>query len=315
MQARCIERSGRGDETYSRRILAESPVTSTAAKELRARLTNDFSAFVIRAMKFRLHLSVFLLVAQGFVIGAPLPAKEKFHLFLLVGQSNMAGRGVIAPPDKVPHPRVLMLNQAGEWVPAVDPLHFDKPTMVGVGLGRSFGLAVAEATSGVTIGLIPCAVGGSPIDAWRPGEYYTPTKSHPWDDAIKRAKLALPSGTLKGILWHQGESDSSRELAPTYEKKLHDLIARLRAELRAPDAPFICGQIGQFADSPWSEFKQQVDQAHRELPRKVSRTAFVSSEGLMHKGDKVHFDADSYRIFGRRYAEAYLKLVRAQSSK
>ena len=238
----------------------------------------------------------------------PLPSKENFHLFLLVGQSNMAGRGVVTPADKLPHPRVLMLNQASEWVPAIDPLHFDKPA-AGVGLGRSFASAIADANPGVTIGLIPCAVGGSPIDAWKPGVFYQPTQSHPWDDAMRRANVALKSGTLKGILWHQGESDATRELAPAYAAKIHDLIARFRAELHRPAVPFVAGQLGRFAESPWNEFKTQVDQAHRDLPRKVPRTAFVSTEGLKDKGDKVHFDSDSYRELGRRYAEAYLKLV------
>jgi hypothetical protein len=238
-----------------------------------------------------------------------LPPKESFHLFLLVGQSNMAGRGAITPADKEPHARVLMLNQAGEWVPAVDPLHFDKPKMVGVGLGRTFALEVARATPGVTIGLIPCAVGGSPIDSWQPGVFYQPTQSHPWDDALRRAKLALQSGTLKGILWHQGESDSSRELAAGYEAKLHDLVARFRRELSAPDVPFIVGQLGVFPDSPWNEHKKLVDRAHRDLPQKVKLTAFVPADGLNHKGDKTHFDAAAYREFGRRYAAAYLKLI------
>jgi hypothetical protein len=248
-------------------------------------------------------------LAGAVVFAAPaLPPKEKFHLFLLVGQSNMAGRGVVTPKDKVPDSRVLMLNKAGEWVPAIDPLHFDKPTAVGVGIGRAFALAVAEANPGVTIGLIPCAVGGSPIDAWKPGVFYDPTKSHPWDDAIHRAELALQSGTLKGILWHQGESDSNATLAPQYEAKLHDLIARFRIELNTPNVPFIAGELGHFSDSPWNEYRTQVDQVHRDLPRKVPHTAYVSSEGLKHKGDKTHFDADSYREFGRRYAEQYLKM-------
>jgi hypothetical protein len=240
---------------------------------------------------------------------AALPAKENFHLFLLVGQSNMAGRGVVTPADQVPFPRVLMLDKSGAWVPAVDPLHFDKPAAVGVGLGRTFAQAVAEATPGVSIGLIPCAVGGSPLSAWQPGFYYQPTQSHPWDDAIRRAKLALTAGTLKGILWHQGESDANREQAPVHAAKLHELIARLRAELAAPTVPFIAGQLGRFEGSPWNEFKIQVDQAHRALPGKVPRTAFVSSEGLKDKGDKTHFDSDSYREFGKRYAEAYLQLA------
>jgi len=263
-----------------------------------------------RSLFIQLGLVGLLFVAS--VAGAQptaLPPKEQFHLFLLVGQSNMAGRGVVTPADKVPQARVVMLNQAGKWVPAVDPMHFDKPAAVGVGLGRTFGMAVAEASPGVTIGLIPCAVGGSPIGVWEAGAYYEPTKSHPWDDAIRRAKLAMRAGTLKGILWHQGESDSSAGLAPQYEAKLHDLIARFRAELQAPAVPFIAGQLGVFADSPWNEFKVQVDGVHRGLPRRVAQTAFVSSEGLNHKGDKVHFDAESYRELGRRFAAVYLKLV------
>lgn len=265
--------------------------------------------------RLRAGLGVLLLASVVFAGAAAraavaLPAKENFHLFLLVGQSNMAGRGAVTPADQVPHPRVVMLDKAGAWVPAVDPLHFDKPAMVGVGLGRTFAVAIAEAHPGVTIGLIPCAVGGSPIDTWTPGTYYQATQSHPWDDALRRARLALPAGTLKGILWHQGESDAKRDLAPDYEKKLHALIARFRAELRAPDVPFLAGQLGVFPDSPWDEFKHRIDAAHRALPAKVKRTAFVGAEGLGHKGDKVHFSADAYREFGRRYAEAYLKLAR-----
>ena len=64
-------------------------------------------------------------------------AKEKFHRVLLVGQSNMAVCGAVEAQDKTPHPRVLMLNKADTWGPAIDPLHFDKPA-AGVGLGKTF---------------------------------------------------------------------------------------------------------------------------------------------------------------------------------
>lgn len=242
-----------------------------------------------------------------------LPESQIFHLFLLVGQSNMAGRGRIADQDKVPDPRVLMLTKDKQWQPAVAPLHFDKP-VAGVGLGRTFGRMIADATPGVTIGLIPCAVGGSPIDAWQPGGYHGQTKSHPYDDAMARAKVAMQSGTLKGILWHQGESDANPEDAERYEAKLHELIARFRDELEAPHVPFLAGQMGQFPERPWSEAKQQVDLAHRSLPDKVTRTAFVSSEGLGHKGDQVHFDSAAYRELGRRYAAAYQKVIGNEST-
>lgn len=233
-----------------------------------------------------------------------LPAKEKFHLFLLVGQSNMAGRGKVEAEDKTPHPRVLMLNKAGEWVPAVDPLHFDK-SAAGVGLGTTFGKLVAEANPDITVGLIPCAVGGSPIDSWQPGEFYEPTKSHPWDDALRRAKLAQEKGELKAMLWHQGESDSSTKLAAGYGGKLRKLVKDFRTELHA-DVPFFVGQLGQFDDVPWTADRKIVDQAHRDLAKQEPTVTFIPSDGLKHKGDKVHFDSASLREFGKRYATAYL---------
>lgn len=242
---------------------------------------------------------------------AALPAKEKFHLYLLVGQSNMAGRGKVTPEDKKPHDRVMMLTKDLKWVPATDPMHFDK-SIAGVGLGRTFGMEMAEADPSVTIGLIPCAVGGSPILAWEPGGYHESTKTHPWDDMLPRAKAALGKGTLKGILWHQGESDSGAELAPLYEKRLHALVARLRAELDAPDVPFIAGAMGNWPEKPWNEWKRMVDQAHRDLSRSVPNSAYVSAEGLAHR-DEVHFNRESYIEFGKRYAEALRALQSASN--
>ncbi|MFP6899368.1 MAG: sialate O-acetylesterase, partial [Opitutales bacterium] len=259
----------------------------------------------IRFTVFCLGLSV--LVNQGVADGTSKSCPRKnLHLYLLVGQSNMAGRGKVEAQDKEPHPRVLMLTKQNRWAPAVDPLHFDK-SVAGTGLGRTFGIRVAESNPRITVGLIPCAAGGSPISTWEPDGYHGQTKSHPWDDAIKRAKRAIRDGVLKGILWHQGESDSRTGPAEVYEKKLHDLIARFRKELNAPEVPFLAGQMGQFAERPWSDAKKKVDAAHGGLPGKVKRTAFIASDGLGHKGDKVHFSAAAFRELGERYAKAYLE--------
>jgi hypothetical protein len=138
------------------------------------------------------------------------PPKEQFHLYLLIGQSNMAGRGKIEEQDKTAHPRVLKLTKENTWAPGIDPLHFDKPQIAGVGLGSSFGRTMADADPDVTIGLIPCAVGGTPLARWqKDGDLYK--------QAVERAKAAMKDGTLKGILWHQGENDAGREeTAKTY---------------------------------------------------------------------------------------------------
>ena len=257
----------------------------------------------------RFTLLLFLFVGQLTVAQDSIPtSKDKFHLFLLVGQSNMAGRGTVEPEDAKPHPRVLMLSKEGKWVPAVDPMHFDKPS-AGVGLGKTFGQVIADANPGITVGLIPCAVGGSPIDTWKPGVFYPATKSHPWDDMVKRVAIALPAGTLKGILWHQGESDSLPELASAYEPKLHDLVKRLREHLRAPEVPFIAGQMGKFDDMPWTPEKIMVDQAHQDLVKKIPHCGFVDAMNLQHKGDKIHFNSPSFRELGRRFAKAFIQVT------
>lgn len=238
---------------------------------------------------------------------------ESFHLFLLVGQSNMAGRGVVEPQDQKPHPRVLVFTKEQTWAPAVDPLHFDKPAVVGVGPGRAFGLAVAKANPDITIGLIPCARGGSPISSWEPGAYHDQTDGYPYDEAIERARAAMRTGTLRGILWHQGEGDSTPERARVYEKRLHELVERFREDLNAPEVPFIVGQLGKFETRPWNDAKKQVDAIHRDLPNHLPRTAFVSADGLTDKGDHVHFDARSSRELGERFAKAYLTLIEKES--
>jgi hypothetical protein len=237
---------------------------------------------------------------------APSPA-QAFDVVLLVGQSNMAGRGAIAAEDRVPSPHVLMLDKSGAWVPAADPVHFDKP-IAGVGPGRAFGIELAART-GHEVGLVPAAVGGSSITSWVPAGYDSATRTHPYDDALRRARLAQQRGHLAAILWHQGESDANARLAPDYSKRLHELIARFRSELGAPDVPFVIGQLGQFRRR--TPYDSTVDAAHRESARSIPHVAFVSSDGLRHKGDSLHFDAESARELGRRYARAYLELTAA----
>lgn len=241
------------------------------------------------------------------------PTTLPMHLFLLAGQSNMAGRGQVADEDRVVHPRVLMFDRDLAWTPAVDPMHFDKP-VAAVGPGRSFGIAVAESNSAIRVGLVPAAVGGSPITAWQSGAFYEQTGSHPWDDAIRRMKAALPSGQLKAILWHQGESDATPQAAPLYEARLRALIERFRVEFGNPSLPVIIGQLGRFEGRPWSEWYQQVDAAHQRVAAEVPHVVFVSSEGLTDNGDLIHFSARAARELGRRYAAAYFGLLTLEST-
>lgn len=220
-------------------------------------------------------------------------------IFLLVGQSNMAGRGRVEPEDKVPHPRVFVLNRELAWVPAVDPLHFDKPARIGTGLGKTFGTIIAEARPGAVIGLVPAAFGGSALDEWAPGAPH-------YVQAVARAKEALKRGRLAGILWHQGESDRAPQRVATYGRRFAQFIAQLRADLGAPDVPVIVGEIGRFGRN-----EGPLNDELRKLPGLVPHCTWVSSEGLTGQPEKpemVHFDSASYRELGRRYAQAWLEL-------
>ncbi|WP_199563208.1 sialate O-acetylesterase [Runella aurantiaca] len=256
-------------------------------------------------MKY-LFFYVFALFSLEAVAQNPNFKGKKLHLYLLVGQSNMAGRGKVEESDRTPHPRIWMLNKDNQWVPAVAPMHFDKPE-AGVGPGLEFARVMAEVDTSVIIGLIPAAVGGSAIDSWQPGGYHDQTKSYPYDDALRRAKAALPAGKLKGILWHQGESDSKPALVGSYTQKLEALIKRFRKELSARKVPFVVGTLGDFFVNRIPEAKD-INEQLRQLPKKVKHTACVEAAGLAEKGDKTHFDAPAARELGRRYAEAMRKL-------
>jgi hypothetical protein len=246
------------------------------------------------------------------------PARQKkLQLYLLVGQSNMAGRGYVEAQDTVPNRHVLRLNPAGQWEIAKDPIHFDKP-VAGVGPGLAFGRAMATADISSSIGLIPCAVGGTGIDAWAPGAYFADTKTRPYDDALARARLAQQTGTLAGIIWHQGETDSSPEKSTTYGPKLAALIARFRADLQAPNVPFVAGQLPDFQftkttpdgttqPNPGAE---RVNAAVAALARTVPHYTYVSAAGTTERGDQLHFDARSARLLGQRYARAMQQMQR-----
>lgn len=232
--------------------------------------------------------------------------KSRNAVYLLIGQSNMAGRGVVEAEDSTPHPRIWMLNKEEKWVPAREPLAFDKPAVVGVGPGYAFAKEMAKTDASV-ICLVPSAVGGSRIDVWKPGAYDSATKTHPYDDAIRRIKKAMETGELKGILWHQGESDANARLSGSYEGKLRELIQRFRSELNAPGVPFILGEIGDFKPGENKEIPV-INAVIRSVAGSTKNAAFAENKGLTHKGDFLHFDAASARELGKRYAAAFLSV-------
>ena len=247
-------------------------------------------------------------VACARPVETPSPIAVQRDLYLLAGQSNMAGRGTVEPEDRVAVGGIAMLDRSMAWVPAMDPVHFDKPT-AGVGPARAFAIAVRSKQAARDIGLVPTAVGGSPISSWEPGALDAATKTHPYDDAIARAHVAMREGRFRAVLWHQGESDATPERSILYAQRLRTLITRFRDELGDPNLPFIIGQLGQFPRANWSAAKVRVDSAQRAIAASMPGVAFVVSDGLGQRGDSVHFDSPAARELGRRYAAAYLTLV------
>ncbi len=232
---------------------------------------------------------------------------QPVDLFLLIGQSNMAGRGVVEARDQVPIAGVFSFNKEKAWVPAVDPIHFDRPDRTGVGLGRSFAATLIELKAAKSVGLIPAAFGGSALQEWVPGTLH-------YTNAVERVKAALagagPGARLRGILWHQGEADANEEeRAVTYRIRFAKMIAALRKDLGAELVPVVVGQLGEFVlEKAYTQLgKVNADLAL--IPLHVPLSGFVSSRGLKDKGDQLHFDAASLREFGRRYALAWLAIA------
>ncbi len=277
-------------------------------------------------MKFLRYISLFVLavtlsgclIHQGYNehrrLADTIPASKGHDLYLLIGQSNMAGRGRIEMVDQIIHPQVFMLNKDSVWVAAKEPLHFDKPDYVGTGPGFSFGKAMAEFAPEASIGLIPSAVGGSPISVWQPGAYYAATKTYPYDDAIERAKRAMKDGKLKAILWHQGESDANPKKSPHYHDALSQLVTNLRRDLAAPEVPFIVGGLGEFHQKKTGDV-EKISAILEQATDVITHTRFVSASGLTDKGDKIHFDAKSARELGQRYAAALRSMHPASRAK
>ena len=234
-------------------------------------------------------------------------SKENFHLYLLMGQSNMAGRGKVEAIDTLTHPRVFMLDKAEHWVLAKDPLHFDKPG-AGTGLGLTFGKIMANDDCDIKVGLIPTAVGGSSINAWFADSIHRQTNSYPYNDMIRRAKKAMDSGTLKGIIWHQGESDSNSEQGvKEYTQKFEAMLDSLKSDLGISSIPVVMGEIGYFF-YPKAKFAEDMNGVIHQISNSNDCIGLVTAEGLNHKGDQTHFDADSYHSLGVRYASEMLKL-------
>ncbi len=248
-------------------------------------------------------------------------------LWVLAGQSNMEGVGDLTDVE-TPHPMVHSFQSREQWAVADEPLHWlgesprpihhtiwgmpmpaspaprDNTRTKGSGLGLTFAKTMAEAT-GVPVGLIPSAHGGTSMQQWEPsrkamggGSLYGATLE----------RVRANGGKVAGILWYQGESDANTQDAPLYEARMTELVQSFRADFGQPDLPFYFVQLGGWVADPSPEYVNGWNSV-REFQRLLSKT--LPNAGMVSAidcglDDGIHIDTAGLKSLGKRLAAVAL---------
>ena len=266
------------------------------------------------------------LAHAGEAFAAPDP---DFHIYLAFGQSNMEGGGAMNESDRTVDPRFRIMadfdNPArnwkfGQWQDAVPPL---TRRVRGISMMDYFGRTmVANLPAGNRIGLIKLAVSGTRIELWDKdsfrtyldnlppdGQWKIPLANeydgNPYEYLIRMARLAQQDGVIRGILIHQGESNSRDPDWPAKVKKIHgDIIRDLG--LKAGNVTLLVGEVVN-ADQNGKE--ASANEIMKKLPGLLPDSFVISSAGVPANADRLHFTADGQREMGRRYAAQMLKIL------
>lgn len=249
-----------------------------------------------------------------------------FYIYLCFGQSNMEGNARYEPQDTIVDSRFQVLSavnntelgrEMGKWYTGRAPLCRQN---TGLTPADYFGRTMLDnLPSNVRIGVVHVAIGGCKIELFMKDKYEEYIKTapvwmvgmlkeydnNPYQRLVDMAKIAQKDGVIKGILLHQGESNTGEEEWPAKVKQVYEsLLADLN--LKAEDVPLVAGEVvnedhqGQCA---------AMNPIINTLPNVIKNCAVASSKGLSCAFDHLHFDAAGYRILGRRYAEQMLRLM------
>jgi hypothetical protein len=278
------------------------------------------------AMKLKnLQAGLFFLIALNLVCISLHAQKSNFYIYLCFGQSNMEGQGKIEAQDTIKNSRFLVLQAIdcpnlnrtkGKWYPAVPPTCqcFSNLSPADY-FGRTM---VANLPDSITVGIINVAIGGCDIRLFDKDIYqdYDSTYKENWFTSkianyggnpykylIDLARLAQKDGVIKGILLHQGETNTGQTQWPSYVKKIYsDILTDL--SLNADSVPLLAGEVLATGDNCCSGMNSIIHQ----LPDTIPTAHIISSAGC--KGmDKAHFDSEGYRTIGKRYAIQMLLLL------
>lgn len=224
------------------------------------------------------------------------------HSFLIIGQSNMAGRGFIEEAEKLDdRDGKLKVLRNGRWQNMYRPVNPDR-SFSGTCLAETFAAAYFDDHNDVEVGIIPCADGGTTLDQWSEGGLL-------FDNAVNCALLAMRTSHLVGILWHQGEGDCLESRYPLYLEKITAIMKALRTQLGLKDIPIVVGGLGDFlkerAQHPELRNYTFVNEALEKFALSTPFVAFASAKGLTSNPDNLHFNHKSLQEFGRRYYDAF----------
>jgi hypothetical protein len=227
---------------------------------------------------------------------------EKFYIYLLAGQSNMAGRAFVEPADTVSSLRIFTLNKNNEWEYAKEPLHFYEPGRTGLDCGLAFARKLSSLYGKkVIIGLVPCAIGGSSIEQWLGDSTYRGVTLY--TNFITRARAAAQFGEIKGLLWHQGETNANTKNYKDYKQKLQTFFSRVRADLGVPKLNIYAGLLGSYLSRTTNP---QADNVNKDLESMVGHYPnfyVINTLDFTPLKDSIHFDTRSQRLMGERFAK------------
>lgn len=230
------------------------------------------------------------------------PKKTNLWIFILAGQSNMAGRALIESEDSQTSPRILTMDESYNWCLAKEPLHFYEPNIAGLDCGLSFGKEFIKALNdSVYIGLIPCAIGGTSVEQWLNDATYCNVKI--LSNLTTRVALASKVGVIKGVLWHQGENNANENQFKNYKINLQALFKKFRTITQNEKLPICVGELGSFlSKTKFGNYPDSINQILRQISIEDRNVILTKTGDLIDKGDSLHFDSKSQRLLGIRFA-------------
>jgi len=239
------------------------------------------------------------------------PKKENVWVFLMAGQSNMVGRAFVSPSDTIPNHRILSINSKNKLIEGKEPLHFYEPNASGLDCGMSFGREVlSNIPDSISILILPTAVGGSSIEKWINDKTFRKVKL--LTNFTEKVEIGKKYGKIKGILWHQGENDAKTN-SMNYQNNLTSLLKVFRKIVDNNNLPILIGELGKYNEN--NEKWQEINDAIHNYVKSDTNSMYIKTQDLKDKGDKLHFDAESQRIMGKRFAKSYLKISKSAHNK